>query len=168
MMNNHMAELRDAQLGSPHDRAAKSYSAFHAILKIGGFMLVVLPASFLAIHYILQPNAPTPISPLFSYGLLLLGLLLAAVGHRLTEGRWKGVAGYLHYALAGAGLVYLGAAAEFSMDGRPVHWYPAGILAVISGALVISRLLAKNRSKLYSIVGKRKVHPRTKRDSLPS
>jgi hypothetical protein len=146
----------------------KSCSAFHAILKISGFILVVLPGSFLAIHYIFQPEAPTPISPYFSYGLLLLGLQLAAVGHRLTEGRWKGVAGYLHYALAGAGLVYLGAAAKFSMDGRPVHRYSAGILTVISGALVISRLLARSRSKLYSIVRKRKVHPPTKRDSLPS
>ena len=166
MTNHHMAELRDAQHGSRHDRALESYSAFHAILKIGGFMIVVLPGSFLAIHYILHPNVPTPIPAYFSYGLLLGGLLLAAVGHRLTEGRWKGVADYLLYALAGAGLVYLGAAAKFSMGGTPIHWYPAGILAVISGALVISRLLTKNCSKLYSIVRKRN-HP-PKRDSLPS
>jgi hypothetical protein len=148
MTNQHMVELRDAQLGCPDDRTVKSYSAFHTILKISGFMFVVLPGSFLAVHYISKPNAPTPISPYFSHGLLLLGLLLTAAGHRLTEGGWKGVAGYLHYALAGAGLVYLGAAAKCAMDGRSIHLYPAGILAAITGALVISRLLAKNRSKL--------------------
>ena len=36
--------------------------------------------------------------------------------------------------------------------GRSIHWYPAGLLTIVSGILVTSRLLVKHHAKLFATV----------------
>lgn len=151
MTNQHTAELPDARVSSPNRPAAKSNSKLLAPFVLGGIMLPILSGAFLAIDYIGYPNEPTPIAP---YVLLPVGLLLAAGGQRLIAGRWEGVTEVLHIRLAYAGLVFVGWAAKYAMAGRSIHRYPAGLLAIIAGILLISRLLAKYHVKLCATVRK--------------
>lgn len=116
---------------------------------LGGLILPVLSGAFLAIDYIGYPNAPTPVVP---YILLPVGLLLAAVGQRVTAGRWKGTPEFLHMTLAFTGLAYLVFAVKYAVTGRSIHRYPAGLFVIISGILIISRLLAKHHTRSHAAV----------------
>jgi hypothetical protein len=118
---------------------------------LGGIILPVLSGGFLAIDYIGYPNAPTPIAP---YILLPVGLLLGAVGKRLTDGRWGGVPEFLHMTLAFVGLAYLGFAVKYAVAGRSIHQYPAGFFSIVSGIFVISRLLVKHHDRLRAAIQK--------------
>jgi len=138
MPNQHITELPEARVSS----------ILLAPFVLGGIVLSVLSGAFLAIHYVGYPNAPTPIVP---YILLPVGLLLAAIGQRLTTGRWEGITEVLHIRLAYAGLLYTGMAMKYAVGGRPIHRYPVGLL-IISVILMISRLLAKRHAKLRSTV----------------
>ena len=122
----------------------KGSSKVFAPFVLGGMILSVLSGGFLAIHYIGYPTAPAPIVP---YIFLPVGLLFAAVGQRLTAGRWKGVPEVLHMILAFAGLAYVILAVKYAITGRPIHRYPANLL-LISGILMISRLVAKHHARL--------------------
>ena len=134
-MNNH--ETRNSKLLAP--------------FVLGGIILPSLSGGFLAIDYIGYPNAPTPIAP---YILLPVGLLLAAVGKRLTDGRWGGVPEFLHMTLAFVGLAYIGIAVKYAVAGRSIHEYPAGLFLIISGIFLISRLLAKHHARLRAAIQK--------------
>ena len=61
----------------------------------------------------------------------------------------------LHIRLAYAALVYLGWAVKYTLAGRPIQRYPAGLFAVMSGVVLVSRLLMKFRAKFFAAVRKR-------------
>ena len=134
-MNNH------------HTRNSKLLAPF----LLGGIILPVLSGGFLAIDYIGYSSAPTPIAP---YILLPVGLLSAAIGKRLTDGRWEGVPEFLHMTLAFVGLAYLGRAMKHAVAGRSIHRYPAGVFAIISGILLVSRMLAKHHARIRAPIPK--------------
>jgi hypothetical protein len=118
----------------------KTNSKLLYFLVPGGIALPIIASGALAIHYVGFPGAPN----LFvMYALLPLGLLLAAEGQHRIAGTWESVPEVLHIRLAWAALVYLGWVLKYAVVGRPIHLYPAGILALISGVCLASRLLMR-------------------------
>jgi hypothetical protein len=118
----------------------KTSSKLLYVLVPGGIVLPIIAGGALAIHYVGFPGAPN----LFvMYALLPLGLLLAADGQRRIAGTWEGLPEVLHIRLAWAALVYLGWVLKYAAIGRPIHLYPAGIVALISGVCLASRLLMR-------------------------
>jgi len=118
----------------------KTDSKLLYILVPGGIALPIIAGAALAIHYVGHPSAPNLV---VMYALLPLGLLLAAEGERRVTGTWKGVPEELHVRLAAASLVYLGWVFKYVAVGRPIHLYPAGIIALMSGVCLVSRLLIR-------------------------
>jgi hypothetical protein len=117
-----------------------------------GRTLAILFGGFMAARYIGSPNWPNPNAPYFC---LPLGILLVMAAVRMSSGNWKGLSAALFILIAGASVAYLGIAARYALYGYSIQWYPAGIFAVISGAIVISILLAKYRTKLFALTRKR-------------
>jgi hypothetical protein len=118
----------------------KAYSKRLYVVVPGGLVFPIIASSALAIHYVGYPSAPN-LSVI--YALLPLGLLLAAEGHHRIAGTWKGLPEVLHVRLALAGLAYLACAFKYVSVGRPIHLYPAGILALVSGVCLVSRLIMR-------------------------
>jgi hypothetical protein len=115
---------------------------FKALVRFSprGIALPIIASVALAVHYVGYPGAPNLV---VMYALLPLGLLLAAEGECRVTGTWGGVPEVLHVRLAGASLVYLGWVLKYVAVGRPIHLYPAGVIALISGICRVSRLLIR-------------------------
>lgn len=153
MKNKHTAESPEPRVHLLDRPAAPTASKLFPLLFLIGLMLPVVSGGWLAIGYIGFPNSPPPVVP---YILLPLGLISAVVGQRLSPDRWEGGAvKVLHIRLAYAALVYLGWAVKYTLAGRPIQRYPAGLFAVISGILLVSRLLIKFRANFSLAVRKR-------------
>ena len=153
MENRHTAETLEPRAHFLDRPAARSNSKLFRLFLLAGLILPVLSGAFLAIAYIGYPNAPRPVVP---YILLPLGLLSAVAGQRLSADRWEGgVIQVLHLRLSYAAIVYLAWTAKYALAGRPIQRYPAGLLAVISGILLVSRLLIKYRANFSVVVRKR-------------
>ena len=151
MKNKHTAESlepRDHLLDRPAGQnASKLFPLFFLI----GLILPVVSGAWLAIHHIGFPNNPAPVVP---YILLPLGLLSAVAGQRICADK-GGVMELLHERFSYAALAYLGWAVKYTLRGRPIQRSPAGLFAVLSGILLVSRLLVKFRVYFSAAVRKR-------------
>ena len=153
MKNKHTAESlepRDHLLDRP---AAQNRSKLFPLFFLIGLILPVVSGAWLAIHHIGFPNNPAPVVP---YILLPLGLLSAVAGQRLRADRWEGgVMELLHEQFSYVALAYVGWAVKYTLRGRPIQRSPAGLFAVLSGILLVSRLLVKFRAYISAVVRKR-------------
>lgn len=130
----------------------QSSSKLFPLYWLTGLILPVISGGWLAIAYIGFPHNPSPVVP---YILLPLGLLSAAAGQRFAPDKWEGgVMEVLHLRLTYAGLAYLGYAGKYTLHGRTIQRYPAGFFAVMSGILLVSRLLIKFWAPISAVVRK--------------
>jgi hypothetical protein len=152
-----MKNKRTAKSLKPRDHlldrpAAQNASTLLLLFFLIGLILPVVSGASLAIHYIGFPNNPAPVVP---YILLPLGLLSAVVGQRLCADRCEGgVMELLHERFTYASLAYLGWAVKYTLRGRPIERSPAGLFTVLSGILLVSRLLVKCRGYFPAVVRK--------------
>ncbi|HEV2617266.1 MAG TPA: hypothetical protein VGU63_11740 [Candidatus Acidoferrales bacterium] len=131
-------------LGRVYKNGARSNSKLLYVFIPGGITFSILPGFLLAIKYVGFPAKPDPpILTFIIWALLPAGLLLTAVGHRMSRGQWKGVSQQLHVALALAGLAFALTTVRYAIDGAHVRIYPAGVLLAISAVFLLSRLLMK-------------------------
>lgn len=130
-------------LGRIYKNGARSDSKLLYLFVPGGYIFSVLPGFCLPISYVGHLDAPHPVLNSVLDALLPLGLLFTAVGHRMCRGQWKGVSEQLHVKLALAGLAFALTTARYALAGMAIHFYPAGVLLLISGILCASRLLMK-------------------------
>lgn len=147
----------------------KPYSTGLGILSVISTLIAVLSAWALAFDFLGYHAPGHPPHPEFSTLLLLFGLSLATVGQLLGAGRnegirargWVGVIDVLLIRLALAGIVFMLTVLKYAMRGKEIELFPVGVLAIVSGFFVASRLIAKyvfhidrwRHSKVYSESG---------------
>ena len=145
MANTQVTEMQRLGL------AKKPYSAGLGILRLSSQVIVMLGGALLAYDFV-GYHAPGHLPhPKISVLLLALGLSIAAVGQVLGAGRnegirvrgWVGVIDVLHLRIAFAGLAFLYVVVHYAWQGKQIHLYTVGILTIISGFLVVSRVIAK-------------------------
>jgi len=132
---------------SAHGKPAAAKFFVVAAMIIASRVLAFLFGGFMAARYIGSSNWPNPHAPYFT---LPLGILIAVAALRIASGNLKGVPAELFILVSSASVAYLGVAARYVLSGYSIQWYPAGLIAAISGAVVISILFAKYRTKLFS------------------
>ena len=130
-------------LGRVYKNGARSNSKLLYLFVPGGVIFTQLPGACLPISYVRHPDTPHPEINAVLFAMLLIGLLFAAIGHRMSRGEWKGVSQRLHAQIAFAGLWYTGVTARYAVHGAHVRAYPAGVLLIISLGLLASRLLVR-------------------------
>jgi hypothetical protein len=131
--------------------ATKPYSAGLGILSIISTLISMLSAWALAFDFLGYHAPNRPPHPEISILILLFGLSLATVGQLLGAGRnegirtrgWLGVIDVLLIRLALAGLVFMGTVLRYAMHGEEIRLFPVGVLTIVSGLFVASRLIAK-------------------------
>ena len=129
----------------------KPYSAGLGILGLISTVISVFSGGLLAFDFLGYHAPGRPPHPEISCLLLGLGLSIAAVAQVLGGGRnegirargWVGVIDVLLIRLALAGAVFMGLVLKFAMRGKQIHMYPLGVLTIISGFFLASRLITK-------------------------
>ena len=137
------AARSSASLGRVYKNGAHTNSKLLYLFIPGGVILSVLPGFCLPISYVGHPDAPHPLINSVLFAMLPIGLLFTAVGHRMSRGQWKGVSQQVHTQLAMAGVAFALITARYALAGFHVHLYPAGVLLIISVAVMASRLWMK-------------------------
>jgi len=131
--------------------AKKPYSTGLGILSFISTLISVFSAWLLAFDFLGYHAPDRPPHPEMSSLLLVLWLFLAVMGQLLGAGRnegirargWVGVIDILLIRLAFAGIVFMGTALKYAMRGNKIGLYPVGVLTIVSGFFVASRLLTK-------------------------
>ena len=129
----------------------KPYSAGLGILSILSSLISTFSAWALAFDFLGYHAPNSPPHPEFFSLLLLFGLSLAILGQLLGAGRnegikargWVGVIDVLLIRLALAGIVFMGTVLGYAMHGKEIALFPVGVLTIVSGFFVASRLIAK-------------------------
>jgi hypothetical protein len=129
----------------------KPYSAALGVIVLIGIVLPVFSAGLLAFDFLGYHAPGHAPHPKLSGLLLLLGLVIASIGQQLSAGRnegigargWQGIMEVLHIRLAYAGLVFMGLVLKYAVAGKTIHMNPVGVLTMISGFFLASRLLTK-------------------------
>jgi hypothetical protein len=111
----------------------------------------VLSAWSLAYDFVGYHVPDRPPHPEISALALVFGLSLAVVGQLLGSGRnegiksrgWAGVLDVLLIRLAFAGLSFMVTVLQFTMRGEQIQLYPVGLLTIVSGFFLLSRIIAK-------------------------
>lgn len=112
------------------------------VLISGGIVLPAIAAAYAGIAYCGHPNQTH--TPAIAFVYLILGLSLYAAGHKINTGKWTGVVMQIHAMLAIASVAFfLEVMNYWWRAGRPIHMYPAGVLAIVAGIIIISRLLMR-------------------------
>jgi len=113
------------------------------ILLMVGRLVLISSFFFLESYF----SFGVPRTPVRIFLFLPIGLLLVAGGYRLGAGNWAGVGQVPHQSAAYAGLIFIGLTAKYALASRPVHFYPEGFVALVSGLLIASWFLrAKSRA----------------------
>jgi hypothetical protein len=131
--------------------AKKPYSTGLGILGLVSTVISVLSGWLLAFDFLAYHAPGRPPHPEISSLLLVLGLFLAVLGQLLGAGRnegirargWLGVIDVLLIRLALAGIAFMGTVLKYAMRGKRIGLYPVGVLMIVSGFFVASRLLTK-------------------------
>jgi hypothetical protein len=131
--------------------AKKPYSTGLGILSLTSTGISVLSGWLLAFDFLGYHAPGRPPHPEISSLLLLLGLFLATLGQLLGAGRnegirargWVGVIDVLLMRLAFAGFVFMVPVLILAMRGKRIGLYPVGVLTIVSGFFLASRLLTK-------------------------
>jgi hypothetical protein len=131
--------------------AKKPYSTGLGILDLISTVISVLSGWLLAFDFLGYHAPGRSPHPEISSLLLVLGLSLATVGQLFGAGRnegirargWVGVIDVLLIRLAFAGIVFMGTVLKYAMHGQRIGLYPVGVLTIVSGFFVASRLLTK-------------------------
>ena len=145
--------------GSKTDRsglANKPYSATLGVLVVTSYLLCALSGALLAIDFLGYHVPDRPPHPIALILMLVLGLAIAAAAHFFGAGRnegisaqgWLGVADVLHIRLAFASLMFLGGVFKYAVAGKSIPLYPVGLLVLICGFVLLSRLVTKRIFKL--------------------
>ena len=145
--------MSETQVGGAEQRglAKKPYSARLGLLGLISMVISVLSARFLAYDFLGYHAPGRPPHPEISGLILVLGLSLATVGQLLGASRnegirsrgWVGVMDALFIRLAFAGLVFMGSVLQYAIRGKQIPLYPVGLLTIVSGFFVASRVIAK-------------------------
>jgi hypothetical protein len=125
----------------------KTRSKFYPAFFLCGLFLPIISAMLLADDYLVFRNSSPSI---LLYAILVLGLAMAAEGHRLMVGSWVAVTRVLRERLAYASLVFLFRVGVYVLSGGSIRTISAALLTAISGFLVVSWLplrTAKNRRR---------------------
>jgi len=130
-------------LGRVYKNGAHSNSKLLYVFIPGGVIFSILPGLCLPISYVGHPDTPHPEINSVLFATLPIGLLLTAVGHRMSCGQWKGVSQQLHVQIAYVGLAFMLVTTRYALKGFHVRIYPAGVLLAISAVFFISRFLMK-------------------------
>ena len=131
--------------------AKRPYSAGLGILALISLLISVFSAWLLAFDFLGYHVPGRPPHPEISGLLLVLGLSIATVAQLLGAGRnegirargWVGIIDVLLRRLAFAGIVFMGTVLKFATRGKKIDLYPVGVLTIVSGFFVASRLVTK-------------------------
>jgi hypothetical protein len=109
-----------------------------AVLLVVGRMLLTGSFFFLAAYF----SFDVPRNPIRVVCFLLLGIFLAAGGHRLAADSWGGFSQVPHQSAAYAGIGFIALTARYALAGKHhIQFYPEGFVALVSGLLIISWLV---------------------------
>ncbi|HWH55975.1 MAG TPA: hypothetical protein VN682_00010 [Terriglobales bacterium] len=134
-----------------HGLVNKPYSARLGMTVIASMGFSAISGWLLAFDFLGYHAPGCPPHRQISALLLVLGLFLAVIGQLLGARRnegirargWMGIIDVLLIRLAFAAMVFIGSVLKFALAGKQIHFYPVGVLTIVSGFLLASRLAVK-------------------------